>query len=157
MKERLKALIASGTPFAFDGKMLRALTGGFTRILAVDFDSTCVHKTEDECQVGVQVENAVSVLTELTRSGDVRLILYTCRDGEGLVNAQKWFDEQGIPLWGVNMNPDQLSWSGSRKIYADLYIDNRNLGVPLKLEPGFDDEVVDWSAVRTMLSGMGWL
>lgn len=55
------------------------------------------------------------------------------RSGEYLKDAVKWYEERGIPLWGINENPEQTEskWSTSPKPYADFYIDDRNVGTPL--------------------------
>jgi hypothetical protein len=96
-------------------------------IIAVDFDGTCV--THDYPGLGRDI-GAVPVLKALVRQGH-KLILYTMRSGLELDDAVHWFAAQGVPLWGVNSNPDQHKWSASPKVYAQLYIDDAALGVPL--------------------------
>ena len=51
-----------------------------------------------------------------------------------LQDAIDWFKENGIPLWGINENPNQKEWTSSPKIYANIYIDDTALGIPLKLD-----------------------
>lgn len=124
-----------------------------TLTIAVDFDGTCV--THEYPKVGREI-GAAPVLLDLVKAGH-RLILYTMRsDGRDdglnpLSDAVKWFREHGIPLFGVNENPEQKSWTSSPKVYANLYIDDAALGTPMK--PGLPDErpFVDWRAVRAML------
>jgi hypothetical protein len=121
--------------------------------IAVDFDGTCV--THEFPRVGRDV-GAVPVLLDLVKSG-ARLILWTMRSdgrddgGNYLTDAVNWFKEHGIPLFGVNENPEQKSWTGSPKCYAQIYIDDAAFGCPLKM--GFPDErpFVDWRAVRAVL------
>lgn len=121
--------------------------------IAVDFDGTCV--THEYPKVGRDI-GAAPVLRELVKSG-ARLILWTMRsddrpDGSTpLSDAVRWFKENDIPLFGVNSNPEQHSWTGSPKAYAQIYIDDAALGCPLL--PGLQDErpFVDWKAVRAML------
>lgn len=98
-------------------------------VIAIDFDGTCV--TNEYPNVGKDI-GAVPVLKRIVEKGH-RIILYTMRDNERLKDAEQWFESNNIPLWGVNNNPAQESWSSSPKIYAHLYIDDAALGVPLKL------------------------
>lgn len=64
-----------------------------------------------------------------------------------------WFKENGIPLWGINENPKQKEWTSSPKIFANIYIDDAALGIPLKLDE--DGHVsrpyVDWERVLNWL------
>lgn len=139
------------------------------RIIAIDFDGTCV--THEFPKVGRDI-GAVPVLKALVEAGH-RLVLWTMRsDGREQLNARngtplenpnpltdavKWFEENGIPLWAVNQNPEQQTWTGSPKAYANLYIDDAALGAPM-LE-GLKDErpFLDWNLTRLMLEGAGYL
>lgn len=96
-------------------------------IIAIDFDgSVVIH----EYPLRGKDIGAAPVLKKLVEKGH-RLILYTMRSGLELKDAVAWFAENDIPLWGVNWNPEQGSWSTSPKIYANLYIDDAALGCPL--------------------------
>lgn len=129
------------------------------QIIAVDFDGTCV--THEYPKVGRDV-GAVPVLKELLEAGH-KLILWTMRssdraDGsDPLKDALQWFEERQIPLWGINSNPDQHTWTASPKAYANIYIDDAALGVPLL--PGLKGErpFVDWQSVRQDLELRGLL
>ena len=116
-------------------------------VIAVDFDGTCV--THEYPKVGRFI-GAESVLHDLVADGH-KLILWTMRSGQYLDDAVLWFAERQIPLFGVNENPTQKDWTQSPKAYAQLYIDDAALGVPLC--PGLFGErpFVDWSGVRNML------
>lgn len=134
-------------------------------IIAVDFDGTCV--THEFPKVGRCI-GAERVLKRLVTDGN-RLILNTmrsdgreqlnARNGEPLLNpnpltdAVEWFHERGIPLFGINRNPEQDSWTSSPKVYAHLYIDDAALGAPLL--PGLVDErpFIDWNQVEKMIYG----
>lgn len=131
--------------------------------IAIDFDGTCV--THAFPHVGKEI-GAVKPLRALTDNGH-KLILYTMRDHNELSNswnpeehdtleeAIAWFAKNDIPLYGVNENPDQ-TWSNSRKVYADLYIDDATLGTPLRLRPEFSPRpFVDWNKVTYMLYELG--
>lgn len=121
--------------------------------IAVDFDGTCV--THEFPKVGREI-GAAPVLRDLVAKG-ARLILWTMRsdgreDGSTpLSDAVKWFAENKLPLFGINDNPEQHTWTGSPKAYAHMYIDDAALGAPLL--PGLVGEkpFIDWKAVRAML------
>lgn len=121
-------------------------------IIAVDFDGTCV--THEYPDVGKNI-GAEIVLKALTDEGH-DLILYTMRDHpadsgvrDPLQEAIDWFSQNDIPLFGVNENPTQKSWTTSPKPYAHLYIDDAALGIPtIKLG---EKPFVDWYTVAFRL------
>lgn len=123
-------------------------------IIAVDFDGTCV--THEYPEVGKTVNNAVKTLKRLNEA-DVKIILWTMRSGEFLQDAVKWFEENGIELWGVNENPEQKEWTESRKAYAQIYIDDAALGCPLLYPFDGGRPFVDWFTVENTLIGRGIL
>ena len=122
-------------------------------VIAVDFDGTCV--THDYPYIGSDI-GAVPVLRELVDAG-YNLVLNTMRSGRLEKDAVKWFKENNIPLYGVNCNPDQKSWTSSPKVFADLYIDDAALGIPLKTSQTSSRPFVDWVAVRELLVSLGYL
>lgn len=128
-------------------------------IIAIDFDGTCV--THDYPDVGKDI-GAVPVLKELIKNGH-QLMLWTMRgskpveDRNTLREAIDWFQENNIPLWGINENLEQTSvgWTNSNKQYAALYIDDAALGCPLKEDLALSDRpFVDWDRVRIELKRM---
>ena len=117
-------------------------------LIAVDFDGTVVK--DGSPGVGHPMPRAAEVLRELVAAGH-RIILWTCRENcvsrNYLSEAVEWFVEREILLFGINATPaqaDPRKWGTVRlrKVYADLYIDDRNLG-------GFPG----WAAVREMVLG----
>ena len=92
-------------------------------VIAVDFDGTCV--THEYPHVGMDI-GAEPVLRELAGMG-YRLVLYTMRSGSLLKDAKNWFAERKIPLYAINENPEQKSWTSSPKVYADFYIDANHI------------------------------
>ena len=120
-------------------------------IICVDFDGTCV--THEYPKVGKDI-GAVPILKKLVENGH-QLILFTMRSGKELNDAQKWFQENEIELYGVNVNPTQKSWTASPKAYGQLYIDDAALGIPLVIgEKESDRPYVDWVKVNEMLKEM---
>jgi len=120
-------------------------------VFAVDFDGTCVASVYPNPGVGHDI-GAVPVLRRLVEAGH-RIILYTMRSGDGLADAVKWFEDKGIPLFGVNHNPEQIEWTDSAKIYANVYIDDHAFGVPLIYPHGGLPPYVDWHRVELMIFG----
>ena len=120
-------------------------------IIAVDFDGTCV--THEYPEVGKDV-GAVETLHELVAKGH-KIMLWTMRSGKELDDAVEWFEQNDIPLWGINENTTQ-NWSTSHKQYAHLYIDDTALGCPLRHDSWMcKSPYVDWVKVRQYLISNG--
>lgn len=96
-------------------------------ILAVDFDGTIVEDAYPS--IGSPRLFAFETLKRLQQDGH-RLILWTYRHGEKLNEAVAFCKENGIEFYAVNKSypEEQLSNEVSRKIHADLFIDDRNIG-----------------------------
>jgi hypothetical protein len=60
---------------------------------------------------------------------------------------------------GINENPKQKEWTSSPKIFANIYIDDTALGIPLKLDEDghISRPYVDWNRVRALLKIKGVL
>ena len=121
-------------------------------VLAIDFDGTAV--THDYPRVGKDIDSA-PVLKELVQNGN-QLILWTMRSGKELEDAVNWFAENDIPLYGVQRNPSQDTWTNSPKCYAQIYIDDAALGCPLTFDEALSGRTfVDWTEVREILVASG--
>ena len=100
-------------------------------IIAVDFDGTlCENKWPDIGAPNMRVINYV----KNERKNGVKIILWTCREGELLDNALAWCAEQGLEFDEVNKNvPEAVELFGgdSRKIYADEYLDDKAAWIDL--------------------------
>lgn len=132
--------------------------------IAIDFDGTCV--THEFPYIGQDI-GAIPVLKKLTDNGH-KLILFTMRSDmkgcesddpdiigesdDNLSDAVNWFKENNIPLYGIQQNPTQHTWTHSPKCYANLYIDDAGIGTPLKYDPDICGRpYVDWNKVEQML------
>lgn len=96
------------------------------QIIAIDFDGTlCEHAWP---QIGEEKPKMLALAKELRAKGAL-LILWTCRENEALDEALAWCYERGLEFDAVNCNVEEWPGNGSdqatRKIYADLYIDDR--------------------------------
>lgn len=97
-------------------------------IIAVDFDGTIVEHKFPE--IGKTKLFAFETLKELQKQGH-HLILWTYRSGQKLKNAVEFCKKNGIEFHAINANyPGEVFNENniSRKIYADVYIDDRNIG-----------------------------
>ena len=69
-----------------------------------------------------------------------------------LTEAVNWFEENDIPLFGIQANPTQHTWTSSPKAYCELYIDDSALGCPIKYDTQLSAKpFVDWFTVRKIL------
>jgi len=153
--------------------MLKSLKVLPPTVFAVDFDGTCTGF--DFPNIGKDI-GAAPVLRELVANGH-KIILFTmrsdkanptsddpeiiCQEGADtnyLSQAVRWFKENKIPLYGVNYNPTQGSWTDSPKTYAHYIIDDTALGCPTMIDPKISDRpFVDWIHIRMMLEARGLL
>tara|TARA_R110000868_G_scaffold80332_4_gene228294 strand:- start:1798 stop:2214 length:417 start_codon:yes stop_codon:yes gene_type:complete len=98
-----------------------------SKIIAVDFDGTIVDDMFPE--IGKPKVFAFQTLKMLQKDGH-RLILWTYRFGRKLDEAVKFCRENGIEFYAVNKSfPEEIlnEREASRKINADIFIDDRNL------------------------------
>lgn len=96
-------------------------------VYAIDFDGTLA-ETRFPQIIGPRKKTIAAV--KLLKAQGHKIILWTSRDGEDLKNAVEWCQKQGLVFDSVNEPlPEQLArWgNNTRKIYADVYIDDRAL------------------------------
>lgn len=138
--------------------------------IGLDFDGTCVEHRFP--LVGPDVPGAVDVLSKIVAKGH-KLILFTMRSdvinpmsndpnivaepGNYLQDALDWFEDKRIPLYGIQRNPDQDSWTSSPKAYAHLYIDDAALGCPLIYPKDGSRPYVNWAQVDILMQAKGLL
>lgn len=131
--------------------------------IVLDFDGTCV--THAFPKIGKDI-GAVPVLRKLINRGH-QLILFTMRcnhltpptpsspeiqsiQGMFLDEAIQWFADNDIPLYGIQTDPEQATWTTSPKAYGHLMIDDSALGCPLILDAE-EGAYVDWKRVEKVL------
>ena len=97
--------------------------------IAVDFDGTIV--THEYPKIGTEIPFAIETLKMLIRDHH-RLILWSVREGHLLQEAVDWCRERGVEFWAVNKDYPEESLENnnhfSRKLKADYFIDDRNIG-----------------------------
>lgn len=96
-------------------------------VIAIDFDGTIVEHRYPF--IGRIRPFAFETMEALQEKGH-RLILWTHRTGQRLDEAVTFCRNHGIEFYAVNKNYPEETWdtSDSRKILADIYIDDRNFG-----------------------------
>lgn len=111
-----------------------------TLIIAVDFDGTIVEDAYPK--IGKPKLFAFETLKKLQEEGH-RLILWTYRCGNKLDEAVAFCENNGVVFYAVNssFSGEEYSENISRKIHADLFIDDRNIG-------GF----IGWGEIYQMLT-----
>ena len=136
--------------------------------ICIDFDGTCV--SHEFPKIGKDI-GAIPVLNKIVEAGH-NIILFTMRSdieevssddydihkqgGEYLTDAVNWFMDNNIPLYGVNVNPKQGTWTKSPKAYGQLYIDDAALGCPLVINKEISERpFVDWNMVEQWLKLSG--
>ncbi len=110
-------------------------------VIAVDFDGTIVkHRFP---YIGAPIPNAIETLKKLQRECHT-LILWTVREGKYLDEAVEYCRKKGLEFYAINRNhPEEVADVSpyySRKLQADLFIVDRNLG-----------GLPDWDTIYTMV------
>jgi hypothetical protein len=97
-------------------------------IIAIDFDGTIVEHQYPA--IGKTRPFAFETLLLLQKKGH-QLILWSYRAGKELDEAVTFCANKGLQFYAINKNypeEDFCETTVSRKIHADLFIDDRNLG-----------------------------
>ena len=98
-------------------------------VIAVDFDGTIVEHRYPS--IGKELPFAIETLRKLAEEGH-RLILWTVREGQYLDEAVEFCRSRGLEFYAVNRDyPEEEPERNNRftrKLKADLWIDDRNLG-----------------------------
>lgn len=115
-------------------------------VIAVDFDGTIV--THEYPKIGKEIPFAIATLKKIQQEGRHQLILWTVRQGKELEEALEFCKKRGLEFYAVNSNfpEEQEEHACARKLAADLFIDDRNLG-----------GLPDWGVIYQMISsGKCW-
>ena len=98
-----------------------------TYTIAIDFDGTLVQ--DEYPKIGKPIPFAFDTLKKLQENGH-RLILWTYRKESALDEAVEFCRKKGIIFYAINMSFPKEEWNprDSRKINADFFIDDRNIG-----------------------------
>ncbi len=110
--------------------------------IAVDFDGTIVEHRYPE--IGKELPFATQTLKMLIADRH-KLILWSVREGKLLDDAVEWCRQRGVEFYAVNKDfPEEdlsKNQSFSRKLKADVWIDDRNIG-----------GLPDWGTIYQMIT-----
>lgn len=110
--------------------------------IAIDFDGTIVEHKYPE--IGEEIPFATDTLKMLTQAHH-KLILWSVREGQLLEDAVNWCRARGVEFYAVNRDyPEERIDNNnhfSRKIKADIFIDDRNIG-----------GLLDWGMIYRMIT-----
>ncbi|MCQ2342756.1 MAG: hypothetical protein MJZ75_04610 [Paludibacteraceae bacterium] len=111
--------------------------------IAVDFDGTIVEHAYPA--IGKPIPFAIETLKKLQLEQH-QIILWSVREGQLLQDAVDYCHGRGLDFYAVNSNfqDEQAIHDGNtaRKLTADLFIDDRNLG-----------GLPDWGIIYQMIHG----
>lgn len=108
-------------------------------IIAVDFDGTIVEHAYPK--IGKPIPFALETLKQIQKDGH-KLLLWTVRTGPLLNDAIKYLNDNNLRFYAYNQNePDEDNAKAARKLNADMFIDDRNVG-------GIPDWGVIYQAVK---------
>lgn len=110
-------------------------------VIAIDFDGTITERNEFP-YIGKLREHAIDAIKNLQKHGH-KCVLWTCRYGISLAAARERLQSLGLELDGYNDSPYKLD---SRKIVADVYIDDKNV---------FMVNDVDWYKIEEYILNLG--
>lgn len=114
-----------------------------SKTIAIDFDGTIVE--HDYPSIGKEMMFAFATIKQLQKKGH-KLLLWTYRTGSLLEDAVEYCKKNGVEFYAVNKNfPEETPADNTpRKLNADIFIDDRNVG-------GF----LGWSAIWQILHPEG--
>lgn len=109
--------------------------------IAVDFDGTIV--THEYPRIGKEIPFAIETLLKIQRDYHACLILWTVREGKELDEAVEYCKNRGLEFYAINNNyPEEKNTDKQpRKLKADVFIDDRNLG-----------GLPDWGVIYQMIA-----
>jgi hypothetical protein len=114
--------------------------------IAVDFDGTIVEHKYPE--IGKEIPFAIETLKRLASEHN-KIILWSVREGKLLDDAVEYCRKRGLEFYAVNSNNPENGIQRERrqrKLIADVYIDDRNVG-----------GLPDWGLIYRMISrNMTW-
>lgn len=116
--------------------------------IATDFDGTIVEHRYPK--IGKEIPFATATLRRLQEEGH-KIVLWSVREGRLLDEAVEWLSQHGVEVFAANKDyPEEeygKSRNFSRKLKAEVFIDDRNLG-GLPTVGGRPD----WGAIYEMIT-----
>lgn len=111
-----------------------------TVLVAIDFDGTLTQADLYPCPEFMLDSEAVEYAKKIQQAG-AKIILWTCREGKVLKQALQSL--QNVGLFFDYVNEGNVARPNSRKINADIYIDDKA-----------NDGVLDWQAIYARVQSL---
>lgn len=111
-------------------EIIKKLKANKEVIIATDFDGTLVEaKKFPEFGEPTPWFHVAKKLQESFPK--LKLILWTCREGEYLASALQFCHQNGLTFDAINSDvPSSVKWKGkTRKPFAHIYVDDRNVTI----------------------------
>lgn len=102
-------------------------------IFAIDFDDTIATECNGRL---IEIPGAIDTIKQLQNKGH-KIIIWTCRNTQSIAIMSMWLNNMGLIPDAINDNIEGIVGWAKPKVYADVYIDDRNY-------PPFDG----WDNVR---------
>ena len=115
------------------------------KIIAVDFDGTLC--TNSWPGIGRPNNSLINWLKQERMNG-TRVILWTCRTGDLLEWAVAWCQNRGLYFDAINDNvleAIERFGSNSRKIFADMYIDDKSVAIDANVWTNGEEDTYECS------------
>lgn len=127
-------------------------------IVAVDFDGVLCR--DEFPEIGAPNYNMISLVLEIIDAGH-EVVLWTSRADDRLVEAVRWCEDRGLRFCAVNDNApsnraryEGLYPNGTRKVYADVYMDDKDAQFRRTVaEEGYDEALkyLEYSVRKVVL------
>lgn len=115
------------------------------KFIAIDFDNT-ITKEDAYPYIGEVREDAIRVMKRIKEEGG-KICIWTCRCGNDELKVKRFLAENKIPYDTFNEPfPEMIAQFGDgnpRKVFADIYIDDRSLHAKA--------HGIDWMDIEKML------
>ena len=98
-------------------------------VCAVDFDATLV-RVDKHYNIIELMPNAKEVVNWAHNKGCI-IIIWTCRADKILKKAIDFLDKNDVKYDFVNENFKEVNFKTSRKIFYDILIDDKNIGIDI--------------------------
>lgn len=116
-------------------------------IIAVDFDGIlCKNRFP---RIGAPNYGMIALVRQLIECGH-EVVLWTSRTDNELNKAVEWCESYGLNFSAINENaPSNISMyknkypNGTRKVYADIYIDDHNLDCQMYMRCYSEDMMIE--------------
>ncbi len=98
-----------------------------SKLIAIDFDGTIVENRYPD--IGKPMMFAFDTIKKIQEDGH-RIVLWTYRTGKRLEEAVEFCKKNGVEFYAVNKNyvEEEYCPDAPRKLKADIFIDDRNIG-----------------------------